>query len=390
MFRKILFQVHLWTGLILGLVLALLGISGSVLVYDHELMSLGAKPVPHAEAQGAPLPLDSLIAAARDAVPLKHAQVTLALPQAPGDAAVARVQGGGRGEGGRRQPRNGGEQRPGAGERGPTAEVYLDPVSGKVLDVRQAAVNPAIRFFHDFHGNFLMGRDGRQIVGWFGVAMVLLGLSGIVLWWPKRGAWKYAFGIRKKAKGYLFHRDLHGATGIWLWVVFIIVSFSGVVIAFPDTARIASGAAVTAFDPRRGPAIEPQEDVKPLGADAAVALVRAQYPNAAIASVALPARKTEAIRINLGTMENGPVSIAYVDPYQNRIAGWRNPPTASQAERFVAWQRPLHAGEGWGPVWRFLVFVSGFLPLLFVITGTAMWLKKRKGKTATLRVVETV
>jgi len=227
----------------------------------------------------------------------------------------------------------------------------------------------------------MLGRDGRQIVGWFGVAMVLLGLSGIILWWPKRGAWKFAFGVRKKAKGYLFHRDLHGATGIWLWVVFVIVSFSGVVIAFPDTARVASGAAVTTFDPRRGPAVEPIEGVKPLGADAAVTLVRAQFPHAAVASVALPSRKSEAIRVSLGTMDDGPVSLAYVDPYQKRIAGWRNPPDTAQAERFVAWQRPLHAGEGWGPVWRALVFVSGFLPLIFVTTGTVMWLKKRKGKT---------
>ena len=75
------------------------------------------------------------------------------------------------------------------------------------------------------------------MIGWFGVVMLLLGLSGIVLWWPKRGAWKFAFGVRKRAKGYLFHRDLHGAVGIWLWLVFIIVSFSGVVIAFPDTAK---------------------------------------------------------------------------------------------------------------------------------------------------------
>ena len=31
-----------------------------------------------------------------------------------------------------------------------------------------------------------------------------------------------------------------------------------------------------------------------------------------------------------------------------------------------------------GGLWEFLVFLSGLVPLLFVITGTIMWLKKRK------------
>jgi len=31
--RAVLFQIHLWTGLTLGIVLAVLGLSGSVLVY---------------------------------------------------------------------------------------------------------------------------------------------------------------------------------------------------------------------------------------------------------------------------------------------------------------------------------------------------------------------
>ena len=369
MVRKVLFQVHLWTGLTLGLVLALIGLSGSLLVYDHELLALGDKPLPRAEAAGPALPLDILIKTARAAVGGKTDSVTLVLPQKKGDAATVFMRKLGDKPGPKRD-----------GERKAYTYVYLDPASGRVLDIRPSSLNPVLAFVHDFHGNFLMGREGRQVIGWFGVVMLLLGLSGIVLWWPKRGAWKFAFGVRKKAKGYLFYRDLHGATGIWLWLVFIIVSFSGVVIAFPDTAKAMTGPAVQSFDPRRGPAVEALQGVKPLGADAAVALVRAALPHAAITTVALPLTKNDTIRVTLGTMETGPVSVVYVDPYQRRIAGWRNPPSAPAGERFAAWQRVLHAGEGWGPLWRALVCISGLLPLLFVITGTVMWLKTRRGR----------
>lgn len=45
----------------------------------------------------------------------------------------------------------------------------------------------------------------------------------------------------------------------------------------------------------------------------------------------------------------------------------------------IPWE-PLHGGEALGPIWRFLVFLVGFLPLLFVITGVSMWFKKRAAR----------
>lgn len=429
MFRNILFQVHLWTGLILGLVLTLIGISGSLLVYQKELIQLGQKPLPRAEAQGTPLSADALLAAGKAAVPGKTDSVTLVLPSAPGEAAAvfmrkvaghsgedagtrgehrhARGEGHGdqmRGEGHGDQMRGDGhgdqmrgegrgDHMRGEGRRdggGPGWEggrrnytyVYLDPVSGKVLDVRDTQLNPFMAFMHQFHGNLMLGRDGRQVVGWFGVVMLLLGLSGIYLWWPKRGTWKYAFGIRKNARGYLFHRDLHGAVGIWLWVVFVVVSFTGVAIAFPNTAKTALSTEQSAsFDPRRGPVVEPIDGVDPIGIDAASALVKAQVPGAQFATIALPNKPEETIRLTLAG--EGTAAVAFVDPYAKKIVAWRNKPAD-----FLSWQRPLHEGHGLGPVWRALVCISGLLPLLFTITGLVMWLKKRKGKAGSrLRAV---
>ena len=47
------------------------------------------------------------------------------------------------------------------------------------------------------------------------------------------------------------------------------------------------------------------------------------------------------------------------------------------SERFQTWMRPVHQGSLNG-VWRLLVFLSGLVPLLFVVTGITMWAKKRK------------
>ncbi len=71
--------------------------------------------------------------------------------------------------------------------------------------------------------------------------------------------------------------------------------------------------------------------------------------------------------------------MVYVDPYRVTAMAVRDPGSLPFADSFVAWQRPVHDGDPLlGPVWRFLVFLSGFLPLVFVVTGVTMWIKKRR------------
>lgn len=377
-FRRLMFQIHMWVGLILGLLLALLGLSGSILVYDDAIGELLA-PVPRATAQGEELPLSKIIEAARAAAGRGAMQIGLA--REAGDPVSVRVtkpragEGGGRGEGrGERRPAD--VQRAGA-QGGPQSatQVFIDPVSGAVLGARKAQLPPILAFSHQLHGNFLMGREGRQFVGWLGVAMLALGVTGLALWWPKRGQWKYAFLVRRTAKGLRFHRELHAATGIWFFVVFMIVSFSGVVIAFPSTFGLAGGGQAgggVTFNLREGPQITPVAGAAAIGADEALAMARAAMPDATPTSLSLPIRPDRTIMVNM--LAHGAVNATvYIDPWRARVVAKRDP-----SQSFMAWQRPLHQGSGLGAIWKALVFLSGLVPALFVITGVIMWLKKRK------------
>ena len=65
--RHALFTVHMWVGLILGLLLAILGLSGSLLVYD-ETISDWISPPPRATTAGQPLPLSMITGIARDEI----------------------------------------------------------------------------------------------------------------------------------------------------------------------------------------------------------------------------------------------------------------------------------------------------------------------------------
>jgi hypothetical protein len=145
----------------------------------------------------------------------------------PGGDGERRARGG---EGVERRGPPGGERAPGGA--GPQTVVSIDPVTYAVLD-KGPPPTAMLRMVHQLHGSFLIPGVGRQLVGWAGALMLIMGLSGIVLWWPKKGQWLRAFTVKTNAPTYRFNRDLHGAVGVWLWAVFIVVTFTGVYISFP-------------------------------------------------------------------------------------------------------------------------------------------------------------
>ncbi len=224
MTRQLVQKLHLWVGLLLCLPLVALGLSGSLLVYDDWSGVLD----PHrAAAVGQTKPIGDIVAAAGTAAPEGYAPAFYRAPEGPGDFAsirlAARPQRQGQGQLAAPSPGGGGVPR----------RVEVDPVSLQVWD--DLPSSRFIGFVHTLHANFFL--SDRRLVGGLGVAMAVLGISGLVNWWPPRRRWREAFVVRRGARGMVLYRQLHGAAGIWAYVVFIVVSLSGVYLAFPQTVR---------------------------------------------------------------------------------------------------------------------------------------------------------
>jgi uncharacterized iron-regulated membrane protein len=86
----------------------------------------------------------------------------------------------------------------------------------------------------------------------------------------------------------------------------------------------------------------------------------------------LPVRPDQPITVGFMVHDAVRASVL-VDPWSDKVIGVRD-----NSASVLAWMRPLHQGTGLGVVWRFLVFLSGLVPSLFVVTGIIMWLKKRR------------
>jgi uncharacterized iron-regulated membrane protein len=352
--RKILFQVHLWVGLILGIFMIALGISGTALMWPDSLMKIGNAP-PAVRNAAVAQPLATYMAAGAAALPEGQSAQAVFLPTRPGEP--VRVAGGGRGP-----------------------SVWLDPGTAEVLKVGSTA-SPAFRLAHDLHGALLMPvRTGRPLVGWLGIPMLLLGLSGIWLWWPRGGGFLKGFRWRRTPSTLM---NLHYMSGFWLSIPLIIVSVTGIAIAFPQLVGAAGPGGPPGAGPggpARGAPLQPR-----LGIDEAVAAAMQAAPGAHLISVTRPSGAQRP-----GASPGGPpawrVQLAGQTPSEVLVddatgAVRPAPAPVGPPPGPMRTIRQLHQGEG-NLIWFILVALTGIVPVVAGVTGTIQWarLELRKSR----------
>jgi len=343
--RRAWVQIHLWLGLTLGAIGIAIGLSGSFLVYDREI-DAWLNPQRYATSGSeASRSLAEYSASVRQAVPGSRI-VGIRMPEQEGGPVVvtARAQG------------------------ATFHRVYVDPPSGEVLEAVPGG--GLVGWMHRFHENLTL-RDywGREIVGAVGIAMLISSLSGLYLWWPARGRFREALGMRS---GFTTSRNLHYLLGFYGCIVLALLSFTGIWLAYVDAGR----AVVSAFSPVTPRSVEASAPGgKPVAPDAAVAAAQALYPGARLAGLGFPNGERGVYRVNLRDA-TGPVTV-FLEPAGGAVLRRAHASNRSGGDRFLAVQRDLHTGEMLGAA-RVLLFLAGLLPAVLVVTGTMMWLRQRR------------
>ena len=366
-FRRGLQTVHLWAGLALAVPFVLLGISGSLLMLQPELPRMS---YPYATGRGEVHSVARIMEAAAAVVPGAQGLNRVSMPQRTGEPAILRY-----------------------GGQGTRRLVFVDPVNLEILDAQpQLATGDLFTGIRTLHATLYMSSyTEKDFVGWIGVALTLLSLSGLVLWWPRGGQWKAAFGIKRGATGHRLNRDLHSTAGFWTLGLYLVVCISGIYLAFPREFRNSVGSVFPlgynyAFpEPSDVAPLPPEQWLQP---DAVAELALGAVENARLVLIDLPGGDNPVAVVTLVPANQGmgapPITIS-VDAELAQVSYVDDPRDYLMGDRVVIWQRYLHSGLGLGFAWRALVFVSGFLPLLFAITGIRMWWLKRAQRRLAVR-----
>src|ERR1700674_19210 len=213
--RKALFQVHLWTGIGLGLYVLLMSVTGSALVFRRELVRSLAREPRVVPVQSARMTEDELKQVAKRDYP--DYEVTRVWQRKNPDQAVEIW----------------------LERRGKRLQRLFNPYTGADLGDSLRFGFRFVLWLADLHDNLLLAQTGRLIHAAGGIFTMLLGLTGAVIWWPGIDAWRRSLSFRWKTNPKGFNWTLHSALGFWTFAFFFMWAISGIYLSIPSTLNAA-------------------------------------------------------------------------------------------------------------------------------------------------------
>lgn len=203
--------LHRWLGLLVGIVFSVVGLSGTIVTFAPELTRMtypvldGPLPAGHEQARAAVLA----------AITREYPRGTVGLVRFP-DAAL------------------------------PAYELWLadesrdyrHAVSGELLLHRELD-DDLLSFARELHVSLLAGHNGERVLGWLGLGMLVLLITGLWLWCPRNGAWRTIFRIPPvfgwRPQLYYWHKTV----GIASLLLLLFVTLTGTAIVFYTPVQIA-------------------------------------------------------------------------------------------------------------------------------------------------------
>src|SRR5262249_388960 len=84
------------------------------------------------------------------------------------------------------------------------------------------------------HDDLLAGDTGRRINGFGALLLVVLSLTGIVIWWQGIRRWRRSLTVHRNVGWRRFCWDMHSMIGFWGFVVIAMFGLSGAYLGNPE------------------------------------------------------------------------------------------------------------------------------------------------------------
>ncbi|MBM3342913.1 MAG: PepSY domain-containing protein [Betaproteobacteria bacterium] len=363
-------NLHRWLGLFIGAWFALVGLSGSILVFDDEVDAFLNPQLLKDPRHGTHLPPEAILARVAEAFPLAKTE-RLRPPQAAGE--VYRV-----------TLRVAPHLRTGS----PRAEAMFSAVNGELLGTREAGVAGItrpywMRTLYEFHRNVLLGNFGSNIVGIAGLLLMSAALSGFIVAWPRnRSGWRRLVGVKFRSGLTRILFDVHRSSGVILFVLLMLATVTGSTLVYVNYARDI----VSVFSPVAPFPVIPWRETSvdnTAGFDEIAARVRNEFPQRAMMEIHVPSKPTAGYLFYLkhaGDVHRLGDTIIWVHPGSGEILFECSARNRTKGETVMHWLFPLHSGTAFGAVGKVAMCVTGLAMLLMFPTGLWVWLRKRRAE----------
>jgi uncharacterized iron-regulated membrane protein len=222
--RRAVFQIHLWSGIILGIYVFLVSVSGSAIVFRNDLYdSLSART--KVAVSGKRLTSEQLILAAQTTYP-GYTVRSLRRGRFASEATDILLAKG-----------------------WSHKDRLFDPYLGRDIGPSVEIYYRWIHFAGELHGNLLFGPAGLTANGVGGFLISMMCLTGMIVWWPGIGNWRRGMTLRRDVGWKRFNWDLHSVIGFWTVALILVWALTGAYFVFPDPFR----AVINLFTPVNPP-----------------------------------------------------------------------------------------------------------------------------------------
>ena len=345
---KTLRLLHRWTGGLIGLLLALLGFTGALLVHEDAFLRA---TVPHA-ADAQRQDRASLAAAAARVFAAEDRPRSIVLATA--DQGVHRLS-----------------------YMDSERAAYTDQDGAIILSWTSKWARPEVWLF-DFHHHLFAGDTGEIVGGVAGLAGLGFVVTGLILWWPTRRMFHLRAWPRmmKRAAIVHHHRDL----GVLVAPLLIISLTTGAAMNlkwFSRALRAPFTAPSTMEQASAPPKIKGGKLAKDLDWARVIGQAQTRFPDAEVRIITPPAKAGGLISIRLRQqaewLPNGR-TMAWFDPANGRMVAARDAQALPLGSRITHADFPLHAAKVGGLAYRLVMTVSGLaLTLLGTLAVVTFW-----------------
>jgi uncharacterized iron-regulated membrane protein len=339
---KLLSFLHRWTGGLIGLLLAVLGLSGTILLWEGEWISLPGAGDPLAENVQA-IGMIAEREAAAGALRITFASEEIGLHHVARDG--------------------------GAGS-------YVNQAGTTVASWSSQWERPELWIF-DLHHHLFAGHNGELVAGWAGVFGLLFVITGTILWWRSRRAFRWQIWPKKLQPGPIVshHRDI----GILAAPLLLLSFLSGTGMVFKEV----TAAVLSPLGRMEARSMPPEVEPAPGPAPIAAMLVQAKerFPHAELRRLTLPGKPGQAWSVRMRQpfewTPNGRTALTFDG--NGKLIKVDDPAAGSRAAAINEKLYPLHSGKVGGLAWKLVMTLSGVgLTLLGSLATWSFWFRKAK------------
>ncbi|MBD8618446.1 PepSY domain-containing protein [Sphingomonas sp. CFBP 13728] len=340
--------LHRWAGGFVGLVLALLGLTGAILVHRDAWIML-----PH--AGDAQIQSTHVLAATTERLMSNPETRPQSITFANANLGLDRL------------------------DFGKGAGAYTDQAGTIVSQWQTQWARPELWLF-DLHHHLFSGDTGETIIGIAGVAGLFFVITGTILWWRTRKTFAFRPLPKRLSRPAIVrhHRDL----GIVAAPLLILSLLTGATLVFRPISAVFLGPGApatidTALQAPKGPKVALADHLDWRGM---IVTARARFPDAELRSLSLPRKESGLVTIRMKRpqewLPNGRTTLWFAAD-DGRLIGARDAASLSNVVAAYNILYPLHAAKVGGLGYRLVMTLSGLtLGLLGTLSVWSFWFKR--------------